>query len=275
MKKLITFPAIFFFYFSLLWSGAKVSAQNNNIGIGTLTPAPSALLDIDASPANNKGVLVPRMTANQRLAIPFPANSLLVFDTDSACFFYWNALGANWQSLCKGTTGAIGATGAIGFIGATGSTGFTGAIGATGLPGSTGQIGATGTSGGPPGPIGPTGAGSSDGFRATINNFSTLGIDVPFNNVIFNDGGNYNSTTGKYTCPTNGIYNFNGMMNTSCQSGSIEEIYVNGAGIQHFIFPFDGYSVTLKLNAGDNVSMRLTNNLCSIALGVFSGYKVY
>src|SRR3972149_772262 len=71
-------------------------SQNNNIGIGTLTPAPSALLDIDASPGNNKGVLVPRMTALQRLAIPAPANSLLVFDTDSACFFYYNAISKSW-----------------------------------------------------------------------------------------------------------------------------------------------------------------------------------
>src|ERR1035437_2622046 len=87
-------------------------AQNNNVGIGTLTPASSALLDIDAGPANNKGVLIPRMSAIQRLAIPSPANSLLVFDTDSACFFYWNAVSTTWKSLCKTTSGGFGIIGA-------------------------------------------------------------------------------------------------------------------------------------------------------------------
>lgn len=154
MKKLIVFSVIFFFYSSLHWRGSEIAAQNNNVGIGTLTPVPSALLDIDASPANNKGVLVPRMTANQRLAILSPANSLLVFDTDSACFFYWNAINASWKSLCTGATGAIGITGAIG---TTGSIGVTGAIGVTGITGSVGQTGATGPSAGPAGPIGPTG----------------------------------------------------------------------------------------------------------------------
>jgi len=98
----------------ILGSADICFGQNNNVGIGTLTPAPSALLDIDASSTNNKGVLIPRMTANQRLAITNPANSLLVFDTDSACFFYWNAVNASWQSLCSGNANANGFTHYIG-----------------------------------------------------------------------------------------------------------------------------------------------------------------
>src|ERR1035437_8690486 len=158
MKKLILISALFFI--PLLWRGAKVSAQNNNVGIGTLTPAASALLDIDASPANNKGVLIPRMTALQRLAIPAPANSLLIFDTDSACFFYWNAISAGWKSLCHTGTSGSGITGNTGDTGNTGPSGATGNTGASGDTGNTGPSGATGNTGpsGATGNTGPSGA---------------------------------------------------------------------------------------------------------------------
>lgn len=123
-------------------------SQNNNVGIGTLTPAPSALLDIDASPTNNKGILVPRMSAAQRLAIPSPANSLLVFDIDSACFFYWNAINSNWKSLCTaGITGVAGATGAMGTTGTTGQMGSTGSTGPTGADGALNAWSLTGNTG--------------------------------------------------------------------------------------------------------------------------------
>lgn len=114
----------------LLTIGSTASFSQN-VGIGTTSPDPSALLDIDASATSNKGILIPRMTAVQRLAIPSPANSLLVFDTDSTCFFYWNAGSSAWKSLCNiATPGPIGLTGATGVTGATGTIGSTGATGA-------------------------------------------------------------------------------------------------------------------------------------------------
>ena len=121
--------------------------QNNNVGIGTITPAASALLDIDAGPSNNKGVLIPRMTTIQRLAISSPANSLLVFDTDSSCFFYWNAISISWKSLCNNGSGGVGITGSTGATGNNGSNGNTGLTGATGTNGAIGATGATGTNG--------------------------------------------------------------------------------------------------------------------------------
>jgi hypothetical protein len=41
-----------------------------------------------------------RLTAAQRIAIVNPANSLLVFDTDSKCFFFYASSNAKWNSLC-------------------------------------------------------------------------------------------------------------------------------------------------------------------------------
>jgi len=57
-------------------------AYAQGVGIGTSMPAASAELDI-TSPENNKGLLIPRMTAAQRIAIPTPSEGLIVFQTDA------------------------------------------------------------------------------------------------------------------------------------------------------------------------------------------------
>lgn len=177
--KCIVFIVCFSLAFNALQS---VSAQNNSVGIGTLTPAPSALLDIDASAGNNKGILIPRLTALQRLAIPAPANSLLVFDIDSACFFYWNNNTTSWKSLCNaGTTGAGGNTGTIGVTGSTGLIGSTGNIGTTGVTGAVGSIGLIGVTGatGPGGYCSSATAGSISMFTSS---------DSLCNSVMFQNG---------------------------------------------------------------------------------------
>src|SRR5687768_17340997 len=117
----------------------------DNVGIGTNTPDPSALLEMLS---NNKGVLVPRMTTAQRTAIVTPANGLLVYDTNFDCFFYFTTLNG-WISLCQlsGPTGPTGNAGATGPNGATGVTGDTGPTGVNGATGPTGDTGPTGLQG--------------------------------------------------------------------------------------------------------------------------------
>jgi hypothetical protein len=75
----------------LMGCGA-LSAQG--VGILTATPDPSAALDVHST---QSGVLVPRMNTQQMQAIPTPAAGLLVFNTDSMQFFYYD--GAAWQSI--------------------------------------------------------------------------------------------------------------------------------------------------------------------------------
>lgn len=57
-------------------------------------PDNSAILDIVST---YKGVLVPRMSYNQMLAIGAPANSLLVYVTDRNTFYFYN--GTLWTSI--------------------------------------------------------------------------------------------------------------------------------------------------------------------------------
>ena len=78
----------------LVCTASQLMAQTDNVGIGTTTPDPSAALDIQA---NDKGLLVPRMTTSDRRTISAPANGLLVYDTDSTAFYFYN--GIKWLNL--------------------------------------------------------------------------------------------------------------------------------------------------------------------------------
>lgn len=66
------------------------------IGLGITTPHPNAYFQINST---TKGVLLPRMTAAQRIAITpaVSANGLLVYDTDSSCYMFWT--GAAWGKM--------------------------------------------------------------------------------------------------------------------------------------------------------------------------------
>ncbi len=67
------------------------------VGFGTNNPHPSALADFTST---NKGVLVPRLTSAQRTAIVAPAPGLLVYDTNTNSFWFYN--GTAWSNLSTG-----------------------------------------------------------------------------------------------------------------------------------------------------------------------------
>jgi hypothetical protein len=62
------------------------SAQGVAIGAGDPVPHTSAILDLQST---SKGLLVPRMSTQQREEIVDPAAGLLVYDTDLGEFWYW------------------------------------------------------------------------------------------------------------------------------------------------------------------------------------------
>lgn len=78
-----------------------------NVGIGTTTPDINAILDLQST---NQGILVPRLTANQRAvmsqSLGIAQKGLLVFDNDSTKFFYWN--GIMWLTFQTGPQGPPG-----------------------------------------------------------------------------------------------------------------------------------------------------------------------
>jgi hypothetical protein len=67
------------------------------INLDGAQPHPSAMLEVKS---NNKGLLIPRLTAAQRLAIPAPAAGLIVYDTDSASLAVFS--GIAWRLLPPG-----------------------------------------------------------------------------------------------------------------------------------------------------------------------------
>jgi hypothetical protein len=68
--------------------------ENSNVGLSTI-PHPSAILDVSAT---NRGILLPRMTLNQRQSIANPASGLLIYRNEgNGSFDYFT--GSSWTSL--------------------------------------------------------------------------------------------------------------------------------------------------------------------------------
>lgn len=77
-------------------------STGGNVGIGNLFPEASAQLEVKS---NNKGLLIPRMTSEERDGIAAPATGLMVFVTTDSSFYFreanaWRKLsgdGENWR----------------------------------------------------------------------------------------------------------------------------------------------------------------------------------
>lgn len=79
-----------------------ISAQYENVGIGTTSPHPSAKLEVSST---TQGVLIPRMTCDQRDDVVSPANGLLIFITDTCLngdlpgLFYYSTITMIWKPV--------------------------------------------------------------------------------------------------------------------------------------------------------------------------------
>ena len=87
------------------WASA-VSAALSNIGLGASVSADAVVNIISTS----KGILVPRMTTNQRNAIGSPSTSLLIYNTTTTQYELYT--GSTWQSLASYINGTLTVTGA-------------------------------------------------------------------------------------------------------------------------------------------------------------------
>jgi len=198
---------------AVLLSVGSVAFGQQNVGVGTMTPHPSAVLDVSAT---DKGMLVPTMNTLQRLAITGAADGLLVYDTDLGCFYYFSVALSDWESLCGGVgtpgptgpAGVAGAPGAAGPAGPSGSNGLPGVTGPTGAQGVTGATGATGPSGVPgiAGATGPTGSTGATGVTGVTGpGLSITTADFQPDGVLdLTDSGNNTVSTAQKAWLTTG-----------------------------------------------------------------------
>ena len=196
MKGGILFGAFWLFIITAI-------AQNKNVGIGTLLPDSSAILELKSS---DKGILIPRTDTG---LVSNPATGLLIYQISDNVFYYFD--GIYWRPLgnvsigptglqgtpgLQGVTGNTGPTGTDGITGATGGDGLTGPTGADGLTGNAGVNGIQGPTGadglqgptgadglqgapGSPGLQGPTGADGLQGLQGPTGNDGIPGIQGP------------------------------------------------------------------------------------------------
>lgn len=84
-----------FKYYNILFLLFNTLTFYSQVGIGTISPDSSAMLDIKA---DDKGILLPKLTASQKLAIISPATGLIIYQTDETTgFWYYN--GSSWVAL--------------------------------------------------------------------------------------------------------------------------------------------------------------------------------
>jgi hypothetical protein len=88
-------PVLTLFFMMLI--SATSFAQ---VGIGTVTPDASSVLDVSST---TQGMLAPRMTTTQRMAIVSPADGLMVYDTTLKVLSYYNSSSSGWNTIAGGS----------------------------------------------------------------------------------------------------------------------------------------------------------------------------
>jgi hypothetical protein len=88
----------------LTFGSAFAQAETAKIKDGTISNGASKAVNgaIFELESNNKGMLISRLSTAQRNAIPIAnlSNGLLVYNTNTNCFDYWDALRLQWLSMC-------------------------------------------------------------------------------------------------------------------------------------------------------------------------------
>jgi hypothetical protein len=93
--RALLFPAIL----AILTGGQDVFSQGVGISEAPITPDASSILELRSTV---RGLLTPRMTTLERLAIAAPAQGLLVYDTTTRSYWYFDS---GWKAFASGAWG--------------------------------------------------------------------------------------------------------------------------------------------------------------------------
>lgn len=270
-------------------------AQKENVGIGTVKPDQSAILDLTST---NKGLLMPRVTLQQRGAIQNPANGLIVYQTDmlSGFYFYdgneWKAVGTNTAQnsvaddvLNWSKTGNAGTT-TGNFVGTTDNVPLRFKINGTnaGYLQNDNILFGLGTGNGGTAINNFTVAignnvlnANTTGFHnVSIGHYSMTSNTIGVENIAMgaealtvNTTGNYNAALGAYTLRNNTI----GSSNLAVGRGSL---FGNTTGSNNTAFGFNsGYTNTIGSNnvsLGSN-ALFTSGGSNNVAIGFRSGFS--
>lgn len=227
MKLLLLASLIIFFQF----------ASSAQVGIGTITPDPSAKLDISSS---TLGFLPPRMTTAQRNAINTPAAGLIIFNTTSGCINVYN--GTQWREICP--TVIVGTIAALNCSSPTIAGSLTSGVAASGV---TSMVSYTGGSGN---------GDSHPGQTVTSTGISGLTATLP--------AGTFNSGSGSLTYSISGTPSTYGSANFALNIGGqtcTMVLPVFQCGASTVTFTYRGTTVTYGTVVGANGKCWLDRNL--------------
>lgn len=102
--RTIVYKAVVFPFLTLFITLISINAKAQSMGISSssITPDASSILELRTT---SKGFLIPRMTQTQRDAIISPATGLMIYNTSTNTFNFYN--GTGWTALTSGTAGTV------------------------------------------------------------------------------------------------------------------------------------------------------------------------
>jgi hypothetical protein len=263
IKQLLSMSVYGFILISSFLGLGTNLLYSQGIGISdvSIVADPSSILELRST---TKGVLIPRLTTIERDLIPSPALGLLIFNTTTAQFNYYEA---GWKVIATSTTNLTGEITSVGNASSLGA--FTSSSLSTALTDETGTANSVFSDS-------PTFTGIPLAPTATLGTNTDQLASTAF--VLANAGGYFSAedvldittssttdtaVTGMSVSPTPGTYsvNFNG------QCGIPDAIFTTGVNTSDL-------KADLNLIYTDIVNLTVTNTTHALSFGSVSGETI-